>query len=261
VQCDPTYRHLSRAARRQGLADSVPDLPATSAGLVSAPTAAPDAPDVAEFSPTAWINSRTAFSPIPAIRAHSRKGFPRSRMARNAAPAVSALLVAPLRGLCLKRRHALGQPLLHRVRALARRKNTARSSMLARVRRASSSCAATAASRAARRAAFVVAPLGMAHTLNPAKPLMPHPKQRTFPPEHPTPHPHDAHPAAFTRPTNRPPSPSGYTPPPWRASGMQAPATTPKTVSGCWPPATTPAPRARPAPPPRSALMQRISRS
>ena len=80
--------------------------PATSAGLVSAPTA-PDVPDAAEFAPTAWISSRTAFSPMPAIRANSRR-FP-----------------AVTHGA--QRRHALGQPLLHR--ALARRKNTARSSM------------------------------------------------------------------------------------------------------------------------------------
>jgi hypothetical protein len=43
------------------------------------------------------------------------------------------------------------------------------------VRRANSCCAATAASRAARRAAFVVAPLAIGPTVSPLKPLLPHP--------------------------------------------------------------------------------------
>jgi hypothetical protein len=54
--------------------------------------------------------------------------------------------------------------------------------MLARVRAATACCAAIVASRAACRAAFVVALLAIAHTLSPPKPLMPHPNPTTFPP-------------------------------------------------------------------------------
>jgi hypothetical protein len=56
------------------------------------------------------------------------------------------------------------------------RKNTAKSSMFARVRRANSSCAA-------RRAAFVVAAFAKPLTLSPPKPLLPHPN-RTGSPTH-----------------------------------------------------------------------------
>ena len=49
-----------------------------------------------------------------------------------------------------------------------------------RVRRPISSCAAIVASRAALRAAFVVALLAMGHTLSPPKPLMPHPNRTNF---------------------------------------------------------------------------------
>ena len=71
------------------------------------------------------------------------------------------------------------QPVIHRIGAFARRKDTVRSSMFARVRRPISSCAAIVASRAALRAAFVVVLLAMGHTLSPPKPLMPQPNRTT----------------------------------------------------------------------------------
>ena len=156
----PTHRAARFSTRRSGRPD--PAQPACSA--------APHR-----------MSTRAVFSLMPAIRAMSRTDSPRSFIARSATPHSRSW---PARRSSACTFSAATRSANQSSTASARwraEKNTVRSSMLARVRAATACCAAIVASRAACRAAFVVALLAIAHTLSPPKPLMPHPNSTTFP--------------------------------------------------------------------------------
>jgi hypothetical protein len=141
------------------------------------------------------INSRAVFSATPSSRATSRKPSPRSRIDRNARPHCTR---CSLRRCAACSRSTCCRSANHWSTASARsraEKNVAKSSTLARVRRACSCWAAAAASRAARRAAFVIAAFPMNHTLRLPNALRRTRTQKSLPHSRsPTPHP-AAHPA------------------------------------------------------------------
>ena len=127
------------------------------------------------------INSRAVFSATPAIRAMSRKLSPRSRIARNARPharAVRRAAAPPARAAPAAARRTTHQ---HRRRVRARKRTVAKSSTLARVRRASSSWAADG--RLARRPPRFLAYRLVSHEphAKTLKPVTPHPNPKSLP--------------------------------------------------------------------------------